>query len=212
MATDQLKSTATFTTVTVAGVVPAAGASRRMEGFDKRRLPFRQRTVLEVTVDCLRQGDVYPIVVVLEPESPCRDLPGLEDTVIAVNPEPERGMLSSIRIGLEALPDEADAAAVLPGDHPFVPPEAVVELVWYFEQNLPLLLAPRYAGESGHPLIIARRLFGEAMACADDVGLHQLTWRRQKDLEYMDLNYPGANNDLDTPADLVRLDEKREDR
>ena len=46
--------------------MPAAGASKRMEGVDKRQIPFRGQTVLEVTVDSLRRGGVYPIVVVLE--------------------------------------------------------------------------------------------------------------------------------------------------
>lgn len=193
--------------VAVAGLVPAAGASRRM-GQDKRRLPFRGRTVLEVTVDSLRQGEVSPVVVVLEPDSPCRDLAGLADVVIAVNPRPERGMLSSIRAGLERLPASADAAAVLPGDHPFVPPSAVAELVRFFAARRPLLLAPRYRGRSGHPLLLARSLFDEAAACDDAVGLRQLVHRREADLVHLDLDLPAAaEQDLDRPEDLSRLEE-----
>jgi molybdenum cofactor cytidylyltransferase len=188
----------------VAGLVPAAGASRRL-GRDKRRLPFRGRTVLEVTLDSLRLGGAAPLVVVLEPRSPCRGLPGLADATLVVNPRPERGMLSSIREGLAALPPQVEAAALLPGDHPFVPPEAVAALLRRFADRRPPLLAPLYGQRRGHPLLLARALFEEAAACDDEVGLRQLVWRRQAELDLLPLDLPGADDDLDRPQDLERL-------
>lgn len=188
----------------IAGIVPAAGASRRM-GRDKRRVLFEGRAVLEVTVAGLRHAGLQPIVVILEPGSPCRDLPGLAGVEIVVNPEPARGMLSSIRCGLSALPAAADAAAVLPGDHPFVPPAAISALISAFQERRPLLLAPRFSGRQGHPLFLSRALFDEAAACDDSTGLRQLVRRRRDDLLLLDLDFPGADQDLDVPADLARL-------
>lgn len=190
----------------VAGLVPAAGSSRRM-GRDKRRLATPSGlTVLEATVASLRQGGVAPVVVVLEPGSPCRALPGLEGTVAAVNPAPERGMLSSILVGLDRIPDAAAAVAVLPGDHPFVPAAAVQALLRCYALERPLLLAPRYRGRRGHPLLIARALFDEARACDPGVGLRQLVRQHAADLRELDLDYDdAAEQDLDTPEDLERL-------
>lgn len=190
----------------VAGLVPAAGASRRM-GQDKRRLVTpRGLTVLEATVESLRRGGVAPVIVVLEARSPCRDLPGLQDTVLAVNPAPERGMLSSILVGLDRVPVNAVGVAVLPGDHPFVPAGAVQALLRCFLRDRPLLLAPRYRGRRGHPLLVHRDLFDEARACDPGVGLRQLVERRAADLRHLDLDYDAAaERDLDTPEDLDRL-------
>jgi molybdenum cofactor cytidylyltransferase len=189
----------------VAALVPAAGASRRM-GTDKRRLPYRGRTVLEVTVNALRNGGCSPIVVVLEPDSACAALPGLAGTILVVNPHPERGMLSSIRTGLAALPPRTDAVAVLPGDHPFVPAAAVQALLADFAARRPLLLLPRYAGRRGHPLLIGRSLFAEAARCDDHVGLRQLLHRHPQALRELPLDFPGADDDLDQPAHRERLD------
>lgn len=174
-------------------------------GQDKRRLPLRGATVLETTVSVLRDGGLGPLVVVLEPDSPCRGLPGLAGVVLVENPAPERGMLSSIRVGLAALPGEVDAVAVLPGDHPFVPRAAVVALRQHYTKLRPLLLAPRYGQRRGHPLLLGRALFAEAAACDDDVGLRQLVRRRQQDLALLDLEYEGADDDLDRPEHLDRL-------
>jgi CTP:molybdopterin cytidylyltransferase MocA len=195
----------------LAGLVPAAGASRRM-GRDKRRLPFQGQTVLEVTLDSLRQGGLNPLAVVLEPDSPCEGLAGLRDVIRLTNPSPQHGMLSSIRVGLRELARRGvDGVAVLPGDHPFVPPAAVRRLHAVFSARRPLLLAPRFGPRRGHPLVIARALFDEALACDDEVGLRQLVRRRAADLLELPLEHPGAEHDIDRPADLQRLDRRQDD-
>jgi CTP:molybdopterin cytidylyltransferase MocA len=177
-------------------------------GRDKRRLPYRGRTVLEQTVASLWDGGVSPVVVVLEPDSPCSRLAGLVGTIQAINPDPDRGMLSSIRVGLASAPAEAQAAAVLPGDHPFVPAEAVASLVDHYSRHRPLLLVPRFGERRGHPLILDRSLFSEAAACDDAVGLRQLLRRREADLVTLELDFPRAEQDLDTPEDLALLTEE----
>jgi molybdenum cofactor cytidylyltransferase len=190
---------------TIAAIVPAAGASRRM-GQDKRRLAYRGHTVIEATVATLCEAGLDPVVVVLEKNSPCTGLPGLQRAQLAVNPRPERGMLSSILSAIDALDAASiDAVAIQPGDHPFVPVEAVRALVEHFATTRPLLLAPRFPERRGHPLIIASELFAEMRRCDPEVGLRQLLQRRAADLVELPLPYPDADADLDVPSDLERL-------
>jgi CTP:molybdopterin cytidylyltransferase MocA len=188
----------------IAGLVPAAGASRRL-GQDKRRLPYRGATLLEHTVDVLRCAGCQPLVVVLEPASPCRSLPGLSDAILVENPAPERGMLSSIREGLSAVPAEAPGVAVLPGDHPFVTVEAARALLERFRQTRPGLLVPSYGGRRGHPLLMGRELFEAACACDEAIGLRQLLELRAAALEVLELPASPAEQDVDVPEDLERL-------
>ena len=198
----------------IAALVPAAGASRRM-GRDKRLLPFPGGgTLLEATVALLRAGGIDELVVVLEPASPCAALPGLAGATLAVNPDPSRGMLSSIRIGLEALSEQVAAVLIQPGDHPFAPPAAVAALSAHYRVERPLLLVPSYSGRRGHPLLLDRSLFAEATACDDQVGLRQLLERRPGDLRELSWDAPDADADLDRPEDLIRLEERarRSDR
>jgi molybdenum cofactor cytidylyltransferase len=188
----------------MAGLVPAAGASRRL-GQDKRRLPFRDATLLEHTVGVLRRAGFGPLVVVLEPASPCLALPGLADVILAENPAPERGMLSSIREGLGAVPAEAIGVAVLPGDHPFATVDAARALLERFLERRPRLLVPSYGGRRGHPLLMARELFEAARACDEAIGLRQLLELRAAELEVLELPAGPAEQDVDVPDDLERL-------
>ena len=188
----------------IAGLVPAAGASTRL-GQDKRRLPFRGATLLEATVDVLRRGGLKPLVVVLEPASPCRELPGLSGAILVENPAPQLGMLSSIREGLLAMPGQVQAVAVLPGDQPWVPVEAVRALLDCFREERPALLVPSYGGRRGHPLLLARQVFTEACDCDDAVGLRQLLDRRASSLRVLGLPASAAEDDLDLPEHLERL-------
>jgi molybdenum cofactor cytidylyltransferase len=188
----------------LAGLVPAAGASRRL-GQDKRLVPFRGASLLEATVDVLRQGGLHPLVVVLEPDSPCRRLAGLADATLVVNPAPERGMLSSIRAGLSALPGEVSGVAVLPGDQPLVPVASVRALCEHFCSSQLRLLVPSYGGQRGHPLLLHRDLFAEACACDDRVGLRQLLDRCAGELAKLELPACAAELDLDKAQDLARL-------
>ena len=169
---------------------------------------MRGGTVLEVTVEALRRGGLSPLVVVLESDSPCRRLPGLADAWLLENPDPSRGMLSSIRIALEQLAlhrPALDAAAIQPGDHPFAPAEAIAALVARYALDRPALLRPRYPDRAGHPLFVSAALWEAARACDDAIGLRQLVRERAAELVELDLPHEGADDDIDRPEDLARL-------
>jgi molybdenum cofactor cytidylyltransferase len=188
----------------IAGLIPAAGFSRRM-GCDKRLLLYGDKTVLETTAASLHQAGISPIIIVVEADSPCLALPGLQGMLFAVNPHPQQGMLSSIRIGLQTIPMHAEAVAVLPGDHPFVPSTIIRSMIDYYLNHRPKILVPQYSGKRGHPLIIHRSLFSQAMACDDQIGLRQLIQNNPDELVVLDLVAPDAECDLDLPSDLEKL-------
>lgn len=188
----------------ILGLIPAAGASRRM-GRDKRLIPIdasASLTVLEQTVQNMVQGGVDGVYVVVEPNSPCYMLPALAACHFAINSHPEYGMLSSIRAGLASLPEETDAVMVLPGDHPFVPPQAITALLRYYREHGSDLCVPLFESRRGHPILLSKRLFGAAAACEDTMGLKQLLTTHHAMLDEVELHLPYTDHDLDTPKDI----------
>jgi nicotine blue oxidoreductase len=75
-------------------------------------------------------------------------------------PDWELGPGASLRCGLGALPAEAEAAIVVLADGPDLAPEAVDRLVAAWRAEGGELLAASYEGERGHPVLVARSLFG----------------------------------------------------
>src|SRR2546428_12738485 len=89
-------------------------------GGPKALLPWRETTFLGAALELFRP--LSPVVVVLDPGSPIHAeavrVATAAGAIVADNPDPDRGMLSSIRRGLTALPASTTHAAILPVDHP----------------------------------------------------------------------------------------------
>jgi molybdenum cofactor cytidylyltransferase len=205
-----------------AAIVAAAGASRRM-GRPKLLLPYRQGTVLGSLVGTLAGAGVTPIVVVAAASDEalrawCRtggdggaaESPG-GNLLIAVNPAPERGMLSSIREGLAALGGAAalmqsrTSLLITPGDLPALAASTVVELLRRQAAAGARLAVPAWRGKRGHPLLVAASLVGEIERLDPERGLRHLIDLYPDDLLTVDLEDPGCVTDLDTPLDYQRL-------
>jgi molybdenum cofactor cytidylyltransferase len=210
---------------TAAAIVPAAGASRRM-GRPKLLLPYADGTVLGCLVGALRVAGVSPIVVVAaagdaEMRAWCgaaiaaaatTDAAGLTVALtVALNPAPERGMLSSILAGLAALGGAGTLAGgrtpllVCPGDLPALRPGTVVELLRRREAAGAGLAVPVHRGRRGHPLAVAPALVPEIESLDPGRGLRQLLDLHPDDLLTVEVDDPGCVADLDTPADYERL-------
>ncbi len=192
-------------------VVPAAGRSRRM-GRPKLLLPYRGRPLLRALLDSLAGAGVEKMVVVVAPgEAALRDLAEEAGAAVAVNPDPSRGMLSSVWAGLEALGGGERLAArgrallVVPADHPAVASGTIGRLAKAVEGGEAALALPVFEGRRGHPLAIAGRLVPEIAGLDPAIGLRQLLEARAAELLELPVEDPGVVLDVDTPEDYRRL-------
>ena len=185
-------------------IVLAAGASSRM-GEPKQLLRLEDRTLLRRTVDAVLASPAWPVVVVLgahrvliRPE--IVRLPVL----IAENPDWEEGLASSIRAGariLDAFSLSLDAGLLLPCDQPNLSPAAIERLVDVAVRNERSIVAARYDGHPGPPVLFARRHFPELLELRGAGGARPLLDRHPDLLALVDL--PELAADLDTPEDFA---------
>ena len=128
-------------------VIVAAGASRRL-GSPKALLLFEGETFIGRLARHF-QTVAEKVVVVCRPDLPL----AVGDTVSVVeNPDPERGMLSSLQCGLRTLA-EAENVIFSPVDYASVQLATIVTLT--ARHSGPLTL-PTFHGKRGHPAIISR--------------------------------------------------------
>jgi len=191
-------------------ILPAAGASRRM-GRPKLLLPFRGRPLVAGVVDALRGGGVETLVLVTSPEDEeLRSWAREAGVTVAVNPDPERGMLSTIREGIAslggaaALVERGETLLVSPADLPNLSAGTVTALLERMAETGTPLAVPVYRGKRGHPLAIAPALIAEIDTLDPAVGLKQLRDRHEVELLEIEVVDSGVVEDVDTPEDYER--------
>ncbi len=134
----------------VAAVVLAAGASSRFGTS-----PPKQAVFLPEVLRRLRAAaSVDDVIVVLGAHQ-------VETDARTVRcDEWERGPGASLRCGLAALGDGIEAAIVVLADGPELAPEAADRVVAAWRDGRGDVVAASYAGERGHPVLLARTAWG----------------------------------------------------
>ncbi|HEX3531741.1 MAG TPA: nucleotidyltransferase family protein [Thermoanaerobaculia bacterium] len=188
-------------------LLPAAGASRRM-GRPKLLLPYLEGTIVGALVASLRAAGVETIALVSAPEDTAlQEWARAAGLVAAVNPAPERGMLSTIQEGIAALDllTERRTLLISPADLPALRPATIAEVVRRRELAGAPLALPVWRGRHGHPLVIAPELIPEIAALDPAIGLRQLRDRHAAATLWIEVDDPGAVHDIDTPDDYAAL-------
>jgi molybdenum cofactor cytidylyltransferase len=183
-------------------IILAAGGSTRM-GHDKLLLdlggvPMLQRTVSAFT-KATKVGDV---LVVLGPQQkPAWQWLASLRVHLVENPNPAKGMISSVRTALGSAWAKDKDVLLCPADVPFVKPDLIDRLVVDFRTRAPQILIPTYRGLGGHPGIYAAALQREFFLHGDANGTREVLLRhRDKTLRLASFD-PDICFDIDTEAD-----------
>ena len=182
----------------------AAGGSRRF-GSPKQLARYRGRPLLVHALEAAR-GVLprAPLIVVVGAEALRLRLAARRarrGARIVVNPAWQRGMATSLRAGLAAVPRSPRAALVLLVDQPRVDAAALQRLVVAWRRRPGVPAAARYAGHTGVPAVLPRRQWRKLRALRGDEGARALLRDRRVTL----VDMPEAALDIDTPADLLEL-------
>jgi molybdenum cofactor cytidylyltransferase len=212
-----------------AAVILAAGASRRM-GVAKAELPFspfrasahpsgaaasahagHPCTFLSRVIDLARVGCEHGPIVVVGRSQGAPPQPTSTPVVQAVNPHPERGMFSSVQVGLRVVSDAAGTPVttmLFLVDHPLVQPRTVAWLWALVDRAAPApaddtVLVPVYTGRRGHPVVLSPQAVRCALEAPADARLDRLLER----LAVLEVRVgdPGVIRDIDTPERYRRF-------
>jgi molybdenum cofactor cytidylyltransferase len=190
--------------VAIAGVVLAAGLSRRM-GQAKLLLPLEGRPVVRHVVERLLAAGLDPLIVVTGTEDRAiRAALGDLDVIVVVNLHPEAGQAGSVKVGIAAVPADAPAALIALGDQPFVPGEVIVALLEARVRAGRAIVAPRYREGRGNPVLFSREVFVELVEISGDQGARAVLERDPSRVTLVDVDLP-MPQDLDTPEDYAKL-------
>jgi CTP:molybdopterin cytidylyltransferase MocA len=184
-----------------AAVILAAGASVRF-GSRKQDARLAGRRMVDIIAATAAAAGLDPVIAVIPPDFSVQ--PGL---VAVVNADPDVGISRSLRLGIAALPGEAQAAMVLLGDEPLVEATTLRDVLVAGERGAPVVAA-RSGERIGPPVLLRREAFDLVERLVGDDGLGPLL-RAMPELVTIDLRRPPL--DVDTVADLDALRESWHD-
>lgn len=184
-------------------IVTAAGSAERFGG-KKLLTPIDGEPLLDHTIRALLEGGVAEVIVVVGRDARAeleRDVNTMLDPRVrpVENPDPSRGMFSSIQEGVAQA--QGDAILVMPGDMPFVSAETVRAVIAAYERK-PSVVSPRYRGKRGHPVALPASLRDEIRAADWRATLHDVIHAHTDMRVDIEVDDPGINRDVDRPEDL----------
>ena len=196
----------------LAVVILAAGASSRM-GQPKMLLPWQKTTVLGHLIAQWRELDVPEITVVCaaNDEGIDRELDriGFAQERRIVNPSPAEGMLSSIQAAARwpGWKTMLTHWAIALGDQPHLAKETLRAVRAFAAQNPDLICQPSRNHRPRHPVFLPRYAFG-SIAHTTHRTLKEFLGEHAFRTRLIEVNDPGLDLDLDTPADFTEAQKR----
>jgi len=186
--------------------VLAAGRGERFGPDAKLLRELAGIPIVRRAVDAARASGLATVVVV--PDGPTGDSIGRavgDGVELVANPDPGRGISSSLAVALDSLESRhgVDAVIVGLGDQPLVGAEAYRRVAEVHASDATLAVAT-YGGERGNPVLLDRSHWPEARALTGDVGARAL----MRDHPVRDVPCDGTGDpaDVDRPDDLEELE------
>ena len=194
----------------ISAIVLAAGASSRM-GQAKAALPLGQagETVAARVVRTLLDGGVPDVVVVAGAhiDAVRGAMPRHESRARVVDHLGwERGQLSSLLAGLDAIDDPLlEAAVVTLVDVPLVRSSTVAEVIAAWRRTRAPIVRPSDGNRLGHPVIFDRSIFADLRSADPNAGAKAVFAIHRDRIFNVDVTDAGAFEDIDTPEDYRRV-------
>ncbi|MDX2270939.1 MAG: NTP transferase domain-containing protein [Cyanobacteriota bacterium] len=190
-------------------LILAAGSSTRM-GSDKALLPWGDhQTLLSFQIRQWLNVGVTPIVIAGSHTQISVFEPHCLGQKILLNPHPEMGKISSLRIGLQGIPRDFQVLAISAIDQPR--PD------WVYQKLLSkhldytsgkgldpdyLITAPSHHRKLGHPLFFYPQIYPSLLAIQESSqGLRAIIQRFYSQIQQIEMGSPIIFVDLNTPFD-----------
>lgn len=183
-------------------IMLAAGNSRRFGSnklmYEVDGVPMYQRTLRLLQKAAERIPDSR-IVVVTQPQySEIIDVVKETGAEVLFNPKPERGIASSMQIGLEIAKD-ADACLFTVSDQPWLTAETIIALYDAFQSENKGMACTVWGEKTGNPCIFSKKYYRKLMEITGDKGGKQIIKRYPEDVTYLKISDEREQQDVDVP-------------
>jgi len=185
----------------IEGIILAAGNSTRM-GFPKALLKAGKYTFIETIILKLISASIKNIMVILGNNySFVQPIIIKYPVKLLKNENVDGGQISSIRIALENISNEAKGFISFPVDFPFVTVETLKALIDAFLITEKSIIIPKYKNRRGHPVIFKKIIFPYFFYCPLDEGARWIMKNFDSEIYEVDVEDDGVLYNINSLTD-----------
>lgn len=179
----------------------AAGLARRM-GQPKVLLPWVDGLPIldHILAQLSAAGVADAVVVTGHAADTVRAIAARQGIAAVHNPDYATGeMLSSLKVGLRALPEKVTAALVVLGDQPRLQAGIVARVMQEYADGKGRIVAPSYQMRRGHPILIDHSYWDELLALPAGGAPRDVINAHADEIAYVNVDSDSVLSDVDTP-------------
>lgn len=193
----------------VAGILLAAGASRRMGSANKLLAPIDGKPLVRHAAEALVAASLSPVIIVIgyEADKVAAALDGLPVQLV-FNSNHASGQGSSVGAAISALGDDISDVLIGLGDMPLVSC-AVIDMLIHAHINndghVRSITLPTVVGRRGNPVLWGKAFFPELAALTGDLGGRQLLNDHLAAQNLVACDHSSVLRDVDTADALASI-------
>ncbi|MBT3990678.1 MAG: NTP transferase domain-containing protein [Rhodospirillaceae bacterium] len=191
----------------IAGLLLAAGSSRRMGEENKLLTDIDGTAMVARVAKQIQKSKAEGILVVTghEAKDVTAALQNLA-TGFVHNSDYADGLSTSLKAGLNALPDDIDGVIVCLGDMPLLEARHIDQLITAFD---PIegrsICVPVHGRKRGNPVLWGKQFIAEILAVTGDIGARHLLEEHADQVIEVPVDQDGVLFDVDTPERLAEF-------
>ncbi len=176
-------------------------------GTPKALLLHQEKTFLELIIQNVVEVGIAKIFVLTgkHDEQIRSELKDTGSWKYLNNPNPERGQLSSIQIGLRHTDDNSSGILLALVDHPLVELNTYKSIINTAIRNPDSIIIPINEDRKGHPVYFGRRFFADLLMAPLDKGARTVVHKYQDQLITVPVQDNGILQDIDRPEDYQNI-------
>ena len=194
----------------VVALVLAGGTSSRMGTVNKLLTNIDGKPMVTNVIDSIMRSKVTSTIVITGHEKEkVSPIVSSNFTQVVFNPDYKTGLSSSIKVGIRAIPKEADAFLICLADMPLVTFKTINLLITAFNPGKNhLICVPTVNNKSGNPVLWSARFAKDLLKIEGDQGGKRLFEQFRSVLVEVPVLDNGILIDADTPEHLTEIMKK----
>ncbi len=200
----------------MAGVLLASGYPNKTREV-KYLMKLGRSNVIERATESMILGGIYNLLLVTGENHNLllRDYLYQNDVRVVGHEGEEDDLTSAVRAGVDALPRNIEAFALMPADCAAVNPETMIEMIRFFKEEVPNadVLVPVLAGKDGFPVLFSAKLIPEILSETNrfPFGIESMIEHFSSRCYRMPVTDDGVVRTIDTMSDFYLMEWQSED-